>query len=72
MVRTVGLHLLHRGILRFSTSSHPEALGARYSALWRLPQSDSHRQVDGDFKAHQPVVLDDLGYVSSIKTYFII
>ncbi len=57
MVRTVGLHLLHRGILRFSTSSHPEALGARYSALWRLPRPDFHRLVDGDFKAHQPVVL---------------
>ena len=50
MVRTAGLHLLHRGILRFSTSSHPEALGACYSALWRLPRPDLHRLVDGDLQ----------------------
>jgi hypothetical protein len=35
MVRTTVLHLLLGGILRFSTSSHPEALEACYVALWR-------------------------------------
>lgn len=57
MVRTVGLHLLHRGILRFSTSSHPEALGARYSALWQLPRPDFHRLVDGDLQGTPDAVL---------------
>ncbi len=47
MVRTVGLHLLHRGIRRFSTASHPEALDACYGALWRLPRPDLHRLVNG-------------------------
>lgn len=50
MVRTAELHLLLRGRLRFSTTSHPEALGARYSALWRLPRPDLHRLVDGDLQ----------------------
>ena len=34
MVRTVDSLLLHGGIRRFSTSGHPEALDACYTALW--------------------------------------
>ena len=45
MVRTTGLLLLLRGLLRFTTSSHPEAVGACYVALWRLPRPDFHRIV---------------------------
>jgi len=32
-----------RGTLRFTTTSHPEAVGACYVALWRLPRPDFHR-----------------------------
>jgi hypothetical protein len=56
MVRAAGLHLLPGGILRFATPGRPGAAGACYVALWRLPRPDLHRQADGDFKAHQPVV----------------
>ncbi len=34
MVRTTGLHSLRRSRLRFTTTSHPEAVAARYVALW--------------------------------------
>jgi len=50
MLRTVVLLLLHREIRRFSTSSHPEALGACYGALWRLPRPDLHRLVNGSLQ----------------------
>jgi hypothetical protein len=41
----------HR-IRRFSTSSHPEALGACYVASWQLPRPDLHRSADDDFSGH--------------------
>jgi len=50
MVRTVVLLLLRRGVRRFSTSSHPEALGACYGALWWLPRPDLHRWVNGSLQ----------------------
>ena len=50
MVRTVILHLLLGGLLRIHTSSRPEARGACYVALWRLPRPDFHRLVDTDFQ----------------------
>ena len=38
-----------RSILRFSTTDHPEALGACYVASWQLPRPDSHRLADDSF-----------------------
>jgi hypothetical protein len=43
MLRAAALHPFHRGVRRFSTSSHPEALGACYVASWQLPRPDLHR-----------------------------
>ena len=50
MVRTTGLHSLLRSILRFTTTSHPDAVAARYGALWRLPRPDFHRLVICSFQ----------------------
>ena len=36
----------------FSTTSHPEALGACYVASWQLPRPDSHRLADDSFAGH--------------------
>ena len=37
------VHLFLRGILRFSTTDYPEALGACYVASWQLPRPESHQ-----------------------------
>ena len=50
MLRAAALHSLLRRILRFSTSSRPEALGACYVASWQLPRPDSHRLANDDFQ----------------------
>jgi hypothetical protein len=52
MLRAAVLHPFLRGIRRFSTSSHPEALGACYVASWQLPRPDLHRSADDDFSGH--------------------
>jgi hypothetical protein len=52
MLRAAVLHPVLRGIRRFSTSSHPEALGACYVASWQLPRPDLHRSADDDFSGH--------------------
>jgi hypothetical protein len=52
MLRATVLHPVLRGIRRFSTSSHPEALGACYVASWQLPRPDLHRSADDDFSGH--------------------
>ena len=52
MLRAAVLHPFLRGIRRFSTSSHPEALGACYVASWQLPRPDFHRSADDDFSGH--------------------
>ena len=41
MLRTFGLHRLPSGMQRFSTSGHPEALGACYVASWQLQRLDT-------------------------------
>jgi len=50
MLRAAVLHPFLRGIRRFSTSGHPEALDACYVASWQLPRPDSHRQANDDFQ----------------------
>ena len=50
MLRATVLHPVLRGIRRFSTSSHLEALGACYVASWQLPRPDLHRSADDDFQ----------------------
>jgi hypothetical protein len=50
MLRAAVLHPFLRGIRRFSTSGHPEALGACYVASWQLPRPDSHWQATDDFQ----------------------
>jgi hypothetical protein len=52
MLRAAMLHPVLRRIRRFSTSSHPEALGACYVASWQLPRPDLHRSADDDFSGH--------------------
>jgi hypothetical protein len=52
MLRAAVLHPFLRGIRRFSTSSHPEALGACYVASWQLPRPDLHRSANDDFSGH--------------------
>lgn len=52
MLRAAVLHPVLRGIRRFSTASHPEALGACYVASWQLPRPDLHRSADDDFSGH--------------------
>jgi hypothetical protein len=52
MLRAAVLHPFLRGIRRFSTSSHPEALGACYVASWQLPRPDLHRSADDDLSGH--------------------
>ena len=60
MLRAAVLHPVLRGIRRFSTSSHPEALGACYVASWQLPRPDLHRLADDDFSGHTRPWLDRL------------
>ena len=50
MLRAVVLRPFLRGILRFSTTGHPEALGACYVASWQLPRLDSHQLADDSFQ----------------------
>jgi hypothetical protein len=50
MLRAAVLHPFRRGRRRFSTSGHPEALGACYVASWQLPRPDSHGQANDDFQ----------------------
>ena len=52
MLRAAVLRPFLRGIRRFSTSSHPEALGACYVASWQLPRPDLHRSANDDFSGH--------------------
>jgi hypothetical protein len=52
MLRAAVLHPFLGGIRRFSTSSHPEALGACYVDSWQLPRPDLHRLADDDFSGH--------------------
>src|SRR5262245_43593965 len=52
MLRSAVLHPFLRGIRRFSTSSHPEALGACDVASWQLPRPDLHRLADDGFSGH--------------------
>jgi hypothetical protein len=58
MLRAAVLHPFLRGIRRFSTSSHPEALGACYVASWQLPRPDLHRLADDGFSGHTMPWLD--------------
>jgi len=53
MLRAAGLHLLRGGIQRFSTASHPTALGACYVASWQLPRPDLHQLAVGSLRTHQ-------------------
>jgi len=41
-----------RGVRRFSTPSHPDALDACYVAAWPLPRPDSHRLADDSLSGH--------------------
>ena len=50
LLRAAALHPFPRGVRRFSTSSHPEALDACYVASWPLPRPDLHRSADDDFQ----------------------
>jgi len=43
MLRAAVLLLFLRGLHRFNTSGHPDALDACYVAPWRLPRPDLHR-----------------------------
>jgi hypothetical protein len=52
MLRAAVLLPFLRGIRRFSTSGHPEALGACYVASWQLPRPDLHRSADDDLSGH--------------------
>jgi hypothetical protein len=58
MLRAAVLHPFLRGIRRFSTSSHPEALGACYVASWQLPRPDLHRSADDDLSGHTMPLLE--------------
>jgi hypothetical protein len=62
MLRAAVLHPFLRGIRRFSTSSHPEALGACYVASWQLPRPDLHRSANDDFSGHTMRLLGRLPY----------
>jgi hypothetical protein len=57
MRRAAVLHPFLRGIRRFSTSSHPEALGACYVDSWQLPRPDLHRSANDDVSGHTVRVL---------------
>ena len=52
MLRAMDLLPFLRGIRRFSTLGHPNALDACYVAAWPLPRPDSHRLVNDDFQDH--------------------
>jgi hypothetical protein len=56
MVRTAGLLPFLRGIPRFTTLGHPEAVAACYVALWRLPRPDFHRLVIRTFHGTSAVL----------------
>ena len=58
MLRTIDLRFFHRSLLRFNTSSYPEALGDSYMALWRLPWPDFHWLVNNSFSRHTICKLD--------------
>jgi len=52
MLRAAVLLLFLRGLHRFNTSGHPDALDACYVASWQLPRPDSHRLADDDLSGH--------------------
>ena len=52
MLRAAALLPFLRGLHRFSTPGHPDALDACYVASWQLPRPDLHRLADDDFSGH--------------------
>ncbi len=52
MLRAVDLLPFLRGIRRFSTLGHPNALDACYVAAWPLPRPDLHRLADDSLPGH--------------------
>jgi hypothetical protein len=57
-LRAAVLRPFLRGIRRFSTSGHPEALGACYVASWQLPRPDLHRLANDDLSGHTMHLLE--------------
>ena len=68
MLRAVVLRPFLRGILRFSTTGHPEALGACYVASWQLPRLDSHQLADDSFRTHPTDVRRRHRYFNNAST----
>jgi hypothetical protein len=56
MLRAAVLLPFPRGLHRFSTSGHPEALDACYVVSWQLPRPDLRRLADDSFRTHQRIV----------------
>ena len=52
MLRAAALRPFPRGLQRFSTSGHPDALVACYLAACPLPGLDFHQQANDDFSGH--------------------